>query len=149
MTWQEALTPADRRELLTLHDGRAWLSIGIDWGLVFASFALVAYFPNPLTVLVAVAIIGARQLGFAIMRYGLMLRGVGTWNYVPRDGRVALEPMCALADEFFVQALATQPQAVSLWGNRVVARIHTKKNWMETFESGVTKGIHRNPAWRP
>jgi fatty acid desaturase len=69
MTWQEALTPADRRELLTLHDGRAWLSIGIDWGLVFASFALVAYFPNPLTVLLAIAVIGARQLGFAIMMH--------------------------------------------------------------------------------
>jgi fatty acid desaturase len=69
MTWQEALTPADRRELLTLNDARTWLSIGIDWGLVFASFALVAYFPNPLTVLVAIAVIGARQLGFAIMMH--------------------------------------------------------------------------------
>jgi fatty acid desaturase len=69
MTWQEALTPADRRELLTLNDARAWLSIGVDWGLVFASFALVAYFPNPFTVLLAIAVIGARQLGFAIMMH--------------------------------------------------------------------------------
>jgi fatty acid desaturase len=69
MTWQEALTPADRRELLTLRDARAWLSIGTDWGLVFAAFALVAYFPNPVTVLVAIAVIGARQLGFAIMMH--------------------------------------------------------------------------------
>jgi fatty acid desaturase len=69
MTWQEALTPADRRELLTLHDGRTWLSLAIDWGLVAASFALVAYFPNPLTVLVAIAVIGARQLGFAILMH--------------------------------------------------------------------------------
>ena len=69
MTGQEALTPADRRELLTLRDARAWLSIGTDWGLVFAAFALVAYLPNPVTILVAIAVIGARQLGFAIMMH--------------------------------------------------------------------------------
>jgi fatty acid desaturase len=69
MTWQDALSPADRRELLTVSDARAWLSLGLDWGLVAASFALVAYVPNPVTVLVAIAVIGARQLGFAILMH--------------------------------------------------------------------------------
>ena len=36
MTWQEALSPAERRELLALQDWRAWLSIGVDWALVGA-----------------------------------------------------------------------------------------------------------------
>jgi fatty acid desaturase len=66
MTWQEAVSPAERKELLTLVDWRAWLTIAIDWTLVGASFALVALAPNPLTVLVAIAVIGGRQLGFAI-----------------------------------------------------------------------------------
>lgn len=69
MTWQDALTPEERRELLVISDLRAWVSIGLDWGLVAASFALVAYFPNLLTVLIAITIIGARQLGFAILMH--------------------------------------------------------------------------------
>lgn len=77
------------------------------------------------------------QMGYAIMRYGLMLRGVGTWKHVPREGRVALEPMCALADQFFAAALVVQPQSASLWSNRIIAQVHTGGDWMETFESAV------------
>ena len=69
MTWQEALSPAERRELLVVRDWRAWLSIGLDWALVGASFALVARAPNPFTVLLAIAVIGGRQLGFAILMH--------------------------------------------------------------------------------
>jgi len=69
MTWQEALSPEERRELLTIHDWRAWLSIGLDWAVVGAAFALVATRPNPLTIVLAVALIGGRQLGFAILMH--------------------------------------------------------------------------------
>jgi hypothetical protein len=77
------------------------------------------------------------QVGYAIMRYGLMLRGVAFWKHVPKEGRVALEPMCALADQFFADALAMQPQATSLWSNRIIAQAHTGGDWLETFESAV------------
>jgi len=69
MTWQEAVSPEERRELLAISDARAWLSIVLDWALVGAAFALVAALPNLLTVLVAIAIIGGRQLGFAILMH--------------------------------------------------------------------------------
>jgi fatty acid desaturase len=69
MNWQEALTKDEIRELVQLRDYRAWLSILLNWGLVFASFALVAAWPNPLTILVAIVVIGSRQLGFAILMH--------------------------------------------------------------------------------
>jgi len=69
MNWQETLSIAERRELLTLKDGRAWLSIALDWALIGAAFALVALAPNPLTVVVAIAVIGSRQLGLAILMH--------------------------------------------------------------------------------
>jgi fatty acid desaturase len=69
MTWQEALSPADRQELLVVSDVRAWGSVLIDWGLIAAAFALVAVVPNVVTVLVAIAVIGGRQLGLAIMMH--------------------------------------------------------------------------------
>ncbi len=39
------------------------------WGLIFGSMALFAVFPNPLTFILAVMVIGARQLGLAILMH--------------------------------------------------------------------------------
>lgn len=39
------------------------------WGLIFASMALFVWWPNPLTFVIAVMVIGARQLGLAILMH--------------------------------------------------------------------------------
>jgi fatty acid desaturase len=83
MTWQEALTRDEIRELIEIRDWRAWLSIVLDWGLVGASFALVAAFPNPLSIIVAIAVIGSRQLGLAILMHDAAHRALlrnRSWN---------------------------------------------------------------------
>jgi fatty acid desaturase len=67
--WHDALTRDEIRELVELRDGRAWLSIVLDWGLIGASFALVAAYPNILSILVALAVIGSRQLGLSILMH--------------------------------------------------------------------------------
>ena len=51
--WREVLTREEIDALLATDDWRGWLSIGLDWGIVFASMALVAVWPNPLTIVVA------------------------------------------------------------------------------------------------
>jgi len=67
--WKAALDRDEVRELLEPHDVRAWLSIGINWSIVFGAFALVARWPNPLTVLIAVVVIGGRQLSCAAVMH--------------------------------------------------------------------------------
>ena len=67
--WQELLSPAEMGDLKTMRDWRSWSSLALDWGLVAASFALVAYVPHPLTIVLALAVIGARQLGFAVLMH--------------------------------------------------------------------------------
>jgi fatty acid desaturase len=67
--WRDALSPEEVRELVTTNDWRGWLSVALDWGLVAASMALVAVWPNPVSVLIAVVLIGARQLGFAVLMH--------------------------------------------------------------------------------
>lgn len=69
LDWKQALSREEIRELVELRDARAWFSILLDWGLVGASFALVARWPNPLTILVALFVIGSRQLGLAILMH--------------------------------------------------------------------------------
>jgi fatty acid desaturase len=83
MTWQEALTKDEIRELVEMRDHRAWLSIALDWGLIGAAFALVAAFPNPVSIVAAIAIIGSRQLGLAILMHDAAHRALlrnRSWN---------------------------------------------------------------------
>ncbi len=67
--WLDALTRTEMRELRELNDWRSWASLATNWGLVVGALAAVAHFPNPLTILVALAIIGARQMGLAVLMH--------------------------------------------------------------------------------
>ncbi len=67
--WLDVLTPGERRELLATNNWRGWLSIALNWGLIAASMALVALYPNVVTVLLALAVIGTRQLGMAVLMH--------------------------------------------------------------------------------
>ncbi len=68
-SWQDALSTQEIRELRKLRDARSWLTIAVDWGLIAASMAMVAYLPNVFTVLLALVIIGTRQLGLAVIMH--------------------------------------------------------------------------------
>ncbi len=67
--WLTALSADEARSFLAVDDWRGWLSILVDWALVAAAFALVAAWPNPITVIVALFVIGARQLGLAVIMH--------------------------------------------------------------------------------
>ena len=45
------------------------VSIATNWAIIAAAFALVAAWPNPLTVVAALFLIGARQLGLAVLMH--------------------------------------------------------------------------------
>src|SRR3954463_12411633 len=61
-----------REELALLRERIEWKGIALiahAWAVILGSIALVAVFPNPLTYLVAVILIGSRQLGLAILMH--------------------------------------------------------------------------------
>ncbi len=81
--WREHVTREEIRELLTPRDYRSWLSIAFNWTLIFGSFALVAAWPNPLSIIVAVVVIGARQLSCAAIMHDAAHRALLSdrkWN---------------------------------------------------------------------
>jgi fatty acid desaturase len=62
----------DAAALATLRERVEWKGLALilhAWAVIFGSIALVAFFPNPLTYLVAVVLIGSRQLGLAILMH--------------------------------------------------------------------------------
>ena len=67
--WRDTLSAEERRELLEVDNLHGALSLAANWGLVFGAMALVARAPNPLTIVLALFVIGARQLGFAILMH--------------------------------------------------------------------------------
>lgn len=67
--WIAALTREERRELMQIEDWRGWLSILGNWAIVAAAFAMVAQAPSIFTIVLAVFLIGARQLGFAVIMH--------------------------------------------------------------------------------
>ena len=67
--WLEQFTSDEIRELRTIRAHRAWLTFFVNYGLIAASMALVAYLPNVFTVVLALFLIGARQLGLAVLMH--------------------------------------------------------------------------------
>jgi len=63
------LSPEERAELLQVQPLRSAWMVASNWLLVFASMALVAWRPNPLTIVLALFVIGGRQLGMAIVMH--------------------------------------------------------------------------------
>ena len=85
----ELLTPEQVRSLRGKSDLVGALLVLHAWGLIAGSMALFVWWPNPLTFVLAVMVIGTRQLGLAILMHdaahGLLFANrrlnewVGTW----------------------------------------------------------------------
>jgi fatty acid desaturase len=73
LSWREQLTREEIAGLLRFEDWRSWWSIAFNWGAVFASMALVAWWPHGPTLVLPISlalfVIGARQLGFAVLMH--------------------------------------------------------------------------------
>lgn len=57
------------RELLKSSDRAGFIAVAINWLMIVAALALAAVWPNPLTVIVALIVLGGRQLGLAILMH--------------------------------------------------------------------------------
>ena len=82
----DIFTEAEYLELRSKSDLMAvWLFIA-NWGIVFAAMAFFAAWPNPLSFVIAAMIIGARQLGFAVLMHdgshGLLFNNIKVNDFV-------------------------------------------------------------------
>lgn len=65
----DVFTPSEWAAVSAREDWRGPALVAHAWGVIAAAFALVALWPHPLTWLVAVMLVGARQLGLAILMH--------------------------------------------------------------------------------
>ena len=66
---RDLITPAQLAEVRLRSPWRGLAMVAHAWFTIIAAVALVAVWPNPLTYIVAVALIGSRQLGLAILMH--------------------------------------------------------------------------------
>jgi fatty acid desaturase len=67
--WREAFSSQELESLLRVRPWRSWLSVGTNWAMIAGWFALVALWPNPLTIVIALFGLGGRQLGCAVIMH--------------------------------------------------------------------------------
>lgn len=63
----DVLTTEEMKPFMVRSDARAWLMLALNFSMMAAAFALAALWPNPLTIIACVLILGGRQLGMAIV----------------------------------------------------------------------------------
>ena len=91
LTLEDCLTAAEMRPFLARSDGRAAWVTAFNLGVVATAFALPALWLNPLTLVLAVLLLGGRQLGLAVLYHDCAHRlffkarplndWVGTWLF--------------------------------------------------------------------
>ncbi|MBI1238893.1 MAG: fatty acid desaturase [Alphaproteobacteria bacterium] len=69
ITAADLLTPGELAIVRERSDEMALFLVAHAWGVIAAAIALVAWLPNPVTYLLAVMVIGSRQLGLAILMH--------------------------------------------------------------------------------
>lgn len=68
-TIKQYLTRQEVDALMQKSDWRAVLELATTWGWIAAAFALAGFFPNPFTILIALIILGGKQLACAIIMH--------------------------------------------------------------------------------
>ena len=68
-SWRDVVTRDEIDAWLEMRDWKSWASIALDWAIVFASMWMVTVWTHPLTIVAALFLIGARQLGLAVLMH--------------------------------------------------------------------------------
>ncbi len=66
-SFTDYLSKEEIAELMRSSNLRGWWTVAVNWAIIAAAFALAIAWPNPLTIVLAVLLIAARQLGLGII----------------------------------------------------------------------------------
>jgi fatty acid desaturase len=69
MKVSDVLSKEEIQDVMKTSDLRGFMALFTTWGLIAASFILVAYYPNIFTIFIALIILGGRHLALAILMH--------------------------------------------------------------------------------
>lgn len=69
MKISDYLSKEDIARFTAKSDWHAWRLVAGNWLMIAAIFAVIAAFPNPLTILLAMILLAGRQLGLSVLMH--------------------------------------------------------------------------------
>lgn len=69
MNLQAIFSKEEIKELLSASDAKGWMAVATTWGIIFSSMAMMAFFPNILTIFFGCVLLGGRHLALAILMH--------------------------------------------------------------------------------
>lgn len=69
MKINQVLSNDEIKQFLVKSDWQGTKTLVFNWGIIAASFLLVSFYPNILTILLAIILIGGRQLGLGVLMH--------------------------------------------------------------------------------
>jgi fatty acid desaturase len=88
----DAIPPAELRRWCTSSNWQGARIVAFNWAAIAAIFAGVAAFPNPLTIVLGIVLLGGRQLGLAVLMHEC---GHGTLFASRAANRIVGQWLCA------------------------------------------------------
>lgn len=89
MKIKDHFSPAEIKQFSRRSDLLGWIAVAINWAIIALAFLLVARWPNPLTIIFSMVLLGGRHLGLGVLMHecghGTLFRSkklnrlVGTW----------------------------------------------------------------------
>jgi fatty acid desaturase len=69
MKHDDLASPAELKAWTEASDRMGWRALALDWAMILGALALAGAFPSVLTALLAIVVVGGRQLGLAILMH--------------------------------------------------------------------------------
>ncbi len=77
------------------------------------------------------------QMGYALQRYGWMLRGQNFWEDVPAIGKRGFPVFIDWAERFYESTLAMNPDADEAWIGLMISTKLNHGDWLDVFDRAV------------
>ncbi|PCJ22440.1 MAG: fatty acid desaturase [SAR86 cluster bacterium] len=86
MKLKDNFSTAEVKSFCRRSNFHAWLAVVVTWGIIAFAFAIVALWPNPLTVVLSLVLLGGRILGLGVLMHecghGTMFKSRSVNNWV-------------------------------------------------------------------
>ena len=163
---RELLTAEELARVTSKNDLRAASIVLFDWAMVIGLFVLAAAFPNPVTILLTVLLLGGRQMAFGVLVHETGHKSFftsqnvndfvatwlsGYWVFSDKDvymkGHLLHHKDCGTIDDPDLKNFDAYPVSITSFKRKVLRDITGKIGWRRIVSIG--RSLYRFNELRP
>ena len=163
---RELLTAEELARVTSKDDLRAACIVLFDWAMVIGLFVLAAAFPNPVTILLTVLLLGGRQMAFGVLVHETGHKSFftsqsvndfvatwlsGYWVFSDKDaymkGHLVHHKDCGTVDDPDLKNFDAYPVSITSFKRKVIRDITGKIGWRRIVSIG--RSLYRFNELKP